>query len=363
MSKGDQHFVPRVYLKRWSHSNNDNVYYYEKPNLSIGEPRNVESILRNRHTYTITYDDYFALDYMPKIKQDFAEQIIAVLRDYNAVAFYNDKCLGTSETFLVENLGAVEKWVFRKADNIDKLAPKRGIVANIKEIRSYIIETALDDYIEKKWNGLLDTFVRNLELGYSLRMTDEDIEINPNTIEGIISTLLLFMCRNPHFDYQMIFPSIKDTLLDIFLQSAENVEQEQEMRDFIDKHMRCAWLVEVYKALFHADTGFFIQYFNAIKENCQITIMRCLDENGSFIASDNPAFSFVSHIFIKNYNAIYFPLAPNYLLMIGKGQKNSLNKIDVRTITNNGVRHFNRIILSKANEAIVSNRKYLGYII
>ena len=75
MPTRNQHFVPRVYLKRWSPKNNENVFYYKKSNLEIGEPRNVTSILFKRHTYTITFESYFTLDHMPKIKEDFAEQI------------------------------------------------------------------------------------------------------------------------------------------------------------------------------------------------------------------------------------------------------------------------------------------------
>lgn len=53
MAKGNQHFVPRVYLKRWSPQGNSSVFYFEKPDLNIGQPRNVMSVLYNRHTYTI----------------------------------------------------------------------------------------------------------------------------------------------------------------------------------------------------------------------------------------------------------------------------------------------------------------------
>jgi len=364
VAKRKQHFIPEVYLKRWSHCGNDSVYYYKKSDLSIGNPRNVSTILLERHTYTVTYDDFFTLDYMPKIKQDFTKQINEILHTYNAIAFYNSQQLNTDELLMFpENLGNIDKWVFKKADNIEKLAPKKAIIANIKEIRSYVLENALDDYIEKKWNSLLDTFIEQIETGYNLRIADEDIVVKTDTIEGIISTLLLFVCRNPQFDCQGIFPRIENVLLSLLLESAENIEQEQEIREFIDGHMRGAWLSQIYKALFNNDISFFRQYFLSIKKRCQVTVMKCSNENGSFITSDNPAFPFVNFVTKANYNAIYFPLTPNYLLVIGNGQKNSLNKIDIKVLTNEGIRRFNGIILSKANEAIISNKKYLGFIV
>ena len=58
----------------------------------------------------------------------------------------------------------------------------------------------------------------------------------------------------------------------------------------------------------------------------------------------------------------YIPLTPQYLLMIGKG-KDDIGSIDVHTITNQGVRFYNNIILSKATNAVLSTKKYLGYIL
>ena len=42
----NQHFVPKVYLKRWAIDGTENqVFRYEKCNLSDGKQRNVTSIL------------------------------------------------------------------------------------------------------------------------------------------------------------------------------------------------------------------------------------------------------------------------------------------------------------------------------
>lgn len=55
---------------------------------------------------------------------------------------------------------------------------KKTILNNIKQIRSYKIETALDDFVEKKWNYILDKFVLEIEAGYENRIGSEDITID-----------------------------------------------------------------------------------------------------------------------------------------------------------------------------------------
>lgn len=99
-----------------------------------------------------------------------------------------------------------------------------------------------------------------------------------------------------------------------------------------------------------------------MQKRCQLVLLRCPEENGSFITSDNPAFIFMNKVMRQNRNGFYIPLTPQYLLLIGKGRDN-IGSVDVHTITNQGVKFYNNIILSKATNAIVSNKKYLGYIL
>lgn len=362
MAKGNQHFVPRVYLKRWSPQGNQSVFYFEKPDLSIGQPRNVKSILYNRHTYTINFDLYYVLDYMPEIKADFAKQMLAILKNYNVVAFYNGVELNTKELlFEPHNLCSIDKWEFRKKDNL--LAPKQKILNSIKEIRSYIIETSLDDFIEKKWNDTLDKFLSEIEIGYKNRIGDEDITVDNSTIEEIVAIMLLFMCRNPKFDCQGIFPSIENVLTGFLINHTAGEIPKENIYQYVNEQIRGAWLCQVYKALFSNDVSYFREFFRKIKERCQIRLLYCPENAGAFITSDNPAFSHINNVTRYNYNAIYFPLTPQYLLVIGNGQPNSLNKIEVKIVNNKGVKSYNKIILSKSYTSIVSNKKYLGYII
>ena len=371
MAKAKQHFVPCVYLKRWSPNCTESVYFFDKHTLVTDTPRNVTKILYNRHTYTICFEDLFVLNYMPEIKKDFAEQVIRILEQYQAVAFLpngemvsEDKLI--SDTSLYND---VENWDFRKKDNIENLARQKAILSKFQEIRSYLLETSLDNFIEKKWNSILDNFIDEVEKGYMCRNQEGDICINKDLAENVVSVLVLFMCRNPRFDFRGILPNIEQAFRDAFLSDMPDESNIQEMEDrmaiehLIERQIRGAKLTEVYKALFNDEIGFFKWFFTIIKKRCQIAVLRCPEESGSFITSDNPAFTYFSNVTRVNYNAIYFPLTPQYLLMIGKGGVGSLDKINVKTVTNTGVKHYNQIILNSATENIVSDRKNLGYLL
>lgn len=364
MPKANQHFVPRVYLKRWISDKTTTVFYFKKEDLETGNPRNVSSILCNRHTYTIAFDDYFILDFMPEIKQDFLTQINTILSNYDADIFINDKYININEiSSLSKFLSTIDNWDFKRKKDSTLPASKRGILSNIKQINSYILETALDDYAEKKWNTTLDNFIFEIKKQIFLNAHMSEISVSIQLIEEIVSILLLFMCRNPIFDCQGIFPDIQNILLKVFLMNATSKQEKQEIYSLVSSQMRGAWLVQIYKALFNDDTSFFHHFLQKIKTCCQITILYAPENNGSFITSDNPAFSYISTVTNANYNAIYFPLTPQYLLLIGKGKPNSFHKVSIKKLSHHGVKSFNRIILSNAAHDIVSNRKHLGFIL
>ena len=82
-------------------------------------------------------------------------------------------------------------------------------------------------------------------------------------------------------------------------------------------------------------------YAEKIPEKCNLVLLRIPEENGSIITSDNPAFMFINNL----------------------TRGNDINSVEVHTISNQGVRFYNSVILSKATSSIVSNKKYLGYIL
>ena len=353
MSVKNQHFIPQVYLKQWNVNGAGQVYCYKKENLSEAVPKNISKILCQSHTYTIGYDDCFFIGFLTEAKKDFSKQLESILKEYSAVAYFDGKEIKDFYA-AIDYLYRVDEWDFRKASDFHLLAPKKAIVARIKEIRSYILESRLDNYVEKKWSQSLNLFLQQLN-DRKDSYENEQIDIDSAVVDEIVSTMLIFMCRNPAFDCLGVFPWIKDLLLSAF---NEQHDKSEETISIVNKQLRGAWLSQLYKALYSSDTGFFVSFYSALKHRAQATIIYCPTDTGSFITSDNPAFSYIDAT-KPTYNAIYFPLTPQYLLLIGNGEKYSLNKVDYKIVSKKGVRSFNSIICNMAYEKIISNRSEL----
>lgn len=366
-----QHYVPQVYLRAWKNSGydetkgkakNKGLYYYPKKDLRKGEPRNTNSILAKYHTYTVNYKYSFVFNEMPEIAKDYGKKIIEVLDKHNAVAFYDGKELKNIEQLTSKfTFPYLDEWEFVKRYNPENLARKKAILKDIKAIHSYVIENKLDDFLEKKWVKIRDDFIKAVEEKSQCK-TMEDIKIDANFATDLIYSILLLMCRNPSFDCLGIFPKIGNAFMKIFCMNDLDEEEIKMSREVVDQQLHAAWLAEIYKGLFKSKKGFCYVYAEEIQERCQLILLRCPEKNGSFITSDNPAFMYIYNVTKVNRNGFYIPLTPQYLLLIGKG-KDDIGSVDVHTLTNQGVRFYNNIILTKATNAVVSKMQYLGQIL
>lgn len=255
----------------------------------------------------------------------------------------------------------LDDWEFYKKDNPKQLARKNAIVNDIKNIRSYIIENGLDDFLEKEWTETCGDFIYAVEqqsLGKSMMY----VEIEKSIVSKLIYSMILLMCRNPIFDCLGIFLKIGNTFMRIFSMDGLTDEEYIKSQEVVDQQMHAAWLAEIYKGLYGSQKGFCKLYAEKISEKCNLVLLRIPKDNGSIITSDNPAFMFINNLTKENRNGFYMPLIPQYLLLIGKGDED-ISSVEVHTISNKGVRFYNSIILSKATSSIVSNKKYLGYIL
>lgn len=235
-------------------------------------------------------------------------------------------------------------------------ASKRGIVENIKQIRSYVIEDALDNIIEKNWNSVLDVFLQSLTERKKLLQRNLGIPMESQLVQDLILTMLIFMCRTPTFDCLGVFPKVKNI--------AQAIAKDANMDDdFVDRCMRNEQISQLYKAIFSGNVGFLASFMPRIIERCRIIVFHCDEQEGSFITSDNPSFSYVSPMTFLNYNGIYLRLTPQYLLCLGQRSQDSIYNVDYREIQNNTVRKFNAVIRSSASQYIVSNQKLPGIIL
>ena len=362
MAKAKQHFVPRVYLRRWSPIKTDSVYYFDKHNLTTANKRNVGSILYNRHTYTVCFDDLFVLNYMPLIKQDFIKQTMDILKNHNAIACLSNGDIIT-EQILSSNIKLyteIDEWSFRRKDNIEKYVSRKSILSQIKDLRSYILEVALDDFVEKKWNSVVDSFLFEVERESEIHKGNEDIYISQKTRDELIHILLLFMCRNPNFDYRGILTQFTSKLYEQLLSVTnesifkEHIISVNEIQQFITRYNRGIKLIEVYKGLFHN--------IDNCENNttCKVVVLKCNTKTGSFVTSDNPAFSSITNMSNCTYNVIYFPLTPQFMILVYPKYEETSGTTLIKTIKSEELKLYNSIIYNNAIEGIVSNTECIN---
>lgn len=364
-----QHFVPQVYLKNWETQVTSRrepnkpfkgIYYYEKSNLEIGDGKNKDSILWEPRLYTIGYDFSFILPSCPMIEKDYIKQVEEKLRARQVNAFFNSKKLKTRKE-LAKNFLKLDEWEFRYKQYPFNIARKTAILNDIKGINSYVIEHAFDSVIENKWQQSLDEFIYQMENTIPLNGVDEIRQIDINAVLEIVKMVLFLICRNPLFNYLGILPIIKQIVLDNLPESSVNEGEGKE--NFIQNQMDAIWLTEIYRGLFNVPKGYFHTLKETAQSSFQLMLYKCEQDQGTFITSDTPAFEHISLIESINLNSIICPLTPEYLIMIMRGEDNSLSNVNFRGANNALIRKLNRIILNHSQGVIVSNYKHLGYIL
>lgn len=82
-------------------------------------------------------------------------------------------------------------------------------------------------------------------------------------------------------------------------------------------------------------------------------LFKTWDNQGSFITSDKPAFIHNLSVESTNNNSIICPLTPKYLVIIAKGERDSLSDVNFRMADNDLIKKFNMMILNHSNKAIV----------
>ena len=125
----------------------------------------------------------------------------------------------------------------------------------------------------------------------------------------------------------------------------------------IKEMMDALWLTELYRMFFKNGGGFYHTALSKTVENCQMILFEAYPTAGTFITSDNPAFSHNSQVDIENTNGLYFPIDPEHLLFIAKGEKN-INVVDYRMANDELVKKINRIIASHKMKTVIAKEKY-----
>lgn len=365
-----QHYVPQVYLKNWETRVSSKseprkyfqgIYYYEKDDLETGDGKNKNSVLWESRLYSIDYKLSFIIPSCPIIEKDYIAQIDAKLASRGVDAYFNGEVLKDKES-LKKYFFKLDEWEFRYKEPSMKLAKRQATLNDIKSINSYVLENALDDVVEKKWQSTLDQFIHQMETTVPLNGVDEIRRIDENVVVDIIKMVIFLMCRNPDFDYLGILPKI----LNIFqkpLNDIAGTENTADVDEFLQMQRDAVWLKELYNGIFDVQKGYFYTMSTTAQSTLRMILFKTWDNQGSFITSDKPAFIHSLSVESINNNSIICPLTPKYLVIIANGEQDSLSDVNFRMADNDLIKKFNMMILNHSNRAIVSNFKHLGYIL
>lgn len=338
------------------------MYYYEKSDLETGDGRNDESILYLPRLYNINSKLFFIIHKYPKIQEDVINQVMKKLVDRNVDVFFQGEQLKVFRDF-ADNLNDLNDWEFKNQENPEDDVSKKAVINDINNINSYVIESSFDSVVESKWEERVTQFIEQMETIVPINGRNGLREIDKDIVSDVVEMVIYLICRNPEFDFNGLLPRVVNFIIDL-LPEVEDETEQQLIRAEIKKNQEdAAWLGELYNGLFGVTRGYFHLLKETAQSDLQLILYKCYVNQGSFITSDKPSFEHKSCMDASNLNAIYCPLTPQYLLFMGRGEKQSLNKVDFRMANNEVIKKFNSIILNNATKAIISDKKHLGYII
>lgn len=347
-----QHFVPQAYLKSWDISpgtKTHQIYVYSDKNID-GQPFNTDSVLWKPHLYTVNYDYSFIFPKSHLIKLDFCKKIDQLMKKRKpepVYAKYKNHTINNSKT-VSKYLQHLNDWEFYY-QRTNSLARKKGIIQDICSLNSYILEEGFDKLFETRWDNILRKFL--YEINSPIDRVNKCIVISPATMDSLLEFLLMMYMRNPVFDGLGIYTWIYNDIL-----KPSIGEESYEL-------IRGSWLLELYRLLYKPDENRFNIILTKIKSDCQFFIYKPYPNEGSFITSDNPVCIYKPSIIeIEQTKSLIFPLTPDYLLYMGKGQ-DKYNILDYRLLHTNDIKRINNMIYSQKTEKIISIEKSLDKIL
>lgn len=350
-----QHFVPKAYLKAWEtrvrnsrepEKKFDGVYVFEG-DVTKGEGITTKNVLWSQSLYTVKYTDYHYIHgKYSEIDKDFLSGIHNILENTykQKVLAQNDSKPIITDQDILDNLVRLEEWELSYSDG--NLAPKEKIINAIHNLTSQCLEKGLDDKFENDWANTREAFISEIE--NAVNTGKPPYYISKNIAEDVARFFLSMICRNPEFDLFGVYTKVKDRVL-----RPAGMEE-----DLITEIIHPQWLGELYRMLYCKDGGVFNLGIAGILSHCQMVLFRRYDDAYTFITSDNPAFRHVSMVERTNNNGFYFPLTPDYLLMIAKGN-GGIEEVDYRYADDDLVRSFNQRIMSYKTEKTISKQRYL----
>ena len=349
-----QHYVSKVYLKSWEtkvetkkepQKKFDGVYIFESGE-TIGDGRNRDSILWKPHLYTISFRQLYLSKKCPLIHSYFANMVYESMINNSPKPVYGK--LGYSvikeKNSVYKHLYEIDDWEFFYYDGTT--AKKKSLLNRFNDMRCYLIEESFDNRFETRWESIKDSFLDEAKRSYPLPGERGERIISEQTAKNMMEFFFMMYCRSPQFDPMDTYSWMENILKETFTES--NAE--------IDEMMDAVWFTELYRIFFKKSGGFYHSVLAKSVEQCQMILFETHPNAGAFITSDNPAFRHVSVVETNNINGLYFPIDPNHLLFIAKGD-DKINKIDYRMADTELIKKFNNIIASHKINTLIANTK------
>lgn len=329
---------------------------------SVGDGTNIKSVLWKPHLYTISFKYSFICNSCAKVKSQFVNMIYELLMHGFKKPVYGKLGYSIIKTrkSIKKHFFEIHDWDFYYYDGT--VAKKAFILSQIDALKCYILEDAFDDYLEKNWENIMNSFVNGVHDGQPVGIGRSERIIPFDVARDMLVSFFIMFCRNPKFDAMGVYTQIKENLLYPIFESMYKDDAEEtvdveanECIEYENELMTGIWYSELYKMFFKNIGGF---YHNAVQfalSGCQMILFEAYDNVGTFITSDNPAFEHKSSV-VERDNGLIFPISPKYLVFIAKGDE-GINVVDHRFADAETIKKFNGIIDVHKTEIIISSSK------
>lgn len=215
-----QHFVPRVYMKAWETQvetlkepdKKFNGIYVIKDG-SIGDGANRNSVLWKPHLYTINFKYSFICNSCAKVKSQYVDLIYDLLKTGFKQPVYGKLGYSIIKTkkSINKHFFEIHDWDFYYYDG--NVAKKAAILSQIDALNCYILEDSFDDYLEKNWENIMNSFVSGVHNGQPIGLERSERIISEDIARNMLASFFIMLCRNPKFDAMGVYTKIKEKLL------------------------------------------------------------------------------------------------------------------------------------------------------
>ncbi|MGX8795143.1 DUF4238 domain-containing protein [Fusibacter sp. JL298sf-3] len=318
-----QHYVPRTYLEAWENDRQKVHVFMKDPNRDFY--KSTDEVLGQNDFYTLTPSNILILT------DDDRQEIFGDLRNYNISV--EDKKL--DNLFDVSmNYYRFDEWDIESKDGSE--FSKKDIKAEIERKRILDIEKGWHD-IEGEWNRLRDEVIETMNnKSHNLSLDDK--------------------CKLVTF---------------ITTQKSRNVNKKNEIREDIDSNfgfLKENMTDEEYEEIFGEQaSAYFLKLIRTYQKGDEESLVLKEEEqmrnlhmvfyrtigNKKFLTSDNPAFVIIDKTFYKGrYDGLYFPITPNLLLALHRGETLSYTR---RDMPENMIRRVNKRIKENATRFYIKH--------